>query len=172
MGKTHGRKKASRHNRSAHRKAAWLKNNTADLLPKVVIMPRGLNTVTGPVLAYLNEKRGLQVTLPELMKATDCNESQIRACLSYLRGKDFNIETVVTGQCWIYRSAPKSEVVREAPAPEVENTSPMPAPPTPKPKFTMPVVSKDVEFFRVVSRTEERVLLEDAQGKIYRATEI
>lgn len=67
---------------------------------------------------------------------------------------------------------------------------PVPAPPrkpvyavpTPQPRppvgdggggrFIMPAPHKENEFFRVVSRNAERVLLEDAQGKVWRATEI
>lgn len=39
-------------------------------------------------------------------------------------------------------------------------------------KFVMPRPHTDNEFMRVISRTEERVLLEDAHGKVWRATEI
>lgn len=184
MGKQHGHRK--QHRRSTAKRQRFLVRDAVQKPREVLIMPKGMNTVTGPVLKFLNERRGSQVTIHELVEATGLEEDKIRASLSYLRSKLFHIDTVVTGQCWIYRSAPVGEVVKEAPAPTIiESTGTVTGraplekqsieqPPTAlsKPKFTMPAISKDVEFFRVVSKNEERVLLEDAFGKIYKATEI
>jgi len=182
MGKSHLRNKRHKSRPAAHHK--FLNRDAVPKPKEVLIMPKGMNTVTGPVLKFLNERRGLQVTIHELVEATGLEEDKIRASLSYLRSKLFSIDTVVTGQCWIYRSAPVGEVVKEAPpvaihekptvtVPLDERPGLVTSPPVDnKPKFTMPAISKDVEFFRVISRNEERVLLEDASGKIYKATEI
>ena len=177
MGKSHHRNKARRR----HLTASAAKYLHRDSIPKpkeVIIMPRGFNTTTGPLLNYLEKRQGVKVTLPELVKELGLNEGQIRASLSYMRSKKFDIETVVTGQCWIYRAAPPSEVVKEAPAPEVVppitpiSTAFPITPPVDKPKLTMPKVDRDVEFFQVVSKSGDRVILKDFEGRIYKATEI
>lgn len=177
MGKSHNRNKARRRHITVSA-SQFLNRDSVKKPEEVIIMPRGINTTTGPLLKYLNEHRGLQVTLPELEKELGLNANQIRASLTYMRAKRFDIETVVTGQCWIYRAAPPSEVAKEAPAPEVvPPATPIPTafpmtPPVDKPKLTMPKVDRDVEFFQVVSKSEDRVILKDSEGRVYKATEI
>lgn len=195
MGKSHHRNKARRR----HLTASAAKYLHRDSIPKpkeVIIMPRGFNTTTGPLLNYLEKRQGIKVTLPELVKELGLNEGQIRASLSYMRSKKFDIETVVTGQCWIYRAAPPSEVAEETPTPEINQLTGLPGSitgrltppvepvmqtiptafpmtsPVEKPKFTMPKVDRDVEFFQVVSKSAERVILKDSEGRVYKATEI
>jgi hypothetical protein len=170
MGKQHSHNKARGNSKQRARRSNFRFKDVAKPKEKVSIMPRGINTVTGPLLSYLEEHRGEQVTLPELVKAVNCNEGQIRASLSYMRGKNFAIDTVVTGQCWVYRAAPKESVVEETKVEEVVTP-----PPTPKPgppPMIMPKKVETNEYLRVVDRSDERLILIDARGKIYKAVEI
>ena len=183
MGKQHGSRKARSHGPKHHRRTIFAIKDVPKPTGKISIMPRGINTVTGPLLAYFEEHRGEQVTLPELMKATNCNEGQIRASISYMRGKRFDFETVVTGQCWIYRTAPAEPMAKETeteeePKPEVKESPvekhvtviphSVPGPPP----MIMPKRVETNEYLRVVDRSDERLILIDARGKIYKAVEI
>lgn len=184
MGKQHNRKKARTHTQASHRRSTFISRDVVKPTEKISIMPRGINTVTGPVLEYLENHRGAQVTLTELKNATGCNDNQIRASISYMRGKRFAIDTVVTGQCWVYRAAPPPPVAQETetpkesgtttdrltiPSPNIEEAErPKPAPPA----IIMPKKLDSNEYLRVVDRSEERLILIDARGKVYKAVEI
>lgn len=168
MGKKSSRNKARANTLKRNRRSNFIKRDIPKPVDKVSIMPRGLNTVTGPLLSYLEEHRGEQVTLPEIKNAIECSDNQIRASLSYLRGKNFAIDTVVTGQCWIYRAAPTKPVVEKTNTEEVVKPTPKPTPPP----MIMPNRVETNEYLRVVDRSDERLILIDVRGKIYKAVEI
>lgn len=181
MGRQHSQNKARGNSKQRARRNNFKMRDAVKPIDKVSIMPRGVNTVTGPLIAYLEEHRGQQVTLPELMKATNCNEIQVRASLTYMRGKNFDIETVVTGQCWVYRAAPESKVAEETKAPTEEvikaplvekHVTVVPHSVPGPPPMVMPKRIETNEYLRVVDRSEERLILIDARGKIYKAVEI
>ena len=153
------------------------------------------------VFEYLAKNRDVEVGIQELMEETGRDRHQVQGAINNLRKrKQCVIQAPVPGRVFVYRgmgtpdeamaSSPsqitqkKLEAVmskteeRIAQNPENRPTVTVIKPgigtvPVPeKGKFIMPSPSKDNEFFRVISRNSDRVLLEDAGGKVWRATEI
>lgn len=147
------------------------------------------------VFDYLAKNRDVEVGIQELMEETGRDRHQVQGAINNLRKrKQCVIQAPVPGRVFVYRgmgtpieamaSSPSQitqkkleEVVsktedRLAKNPENVVRFQPTSPPVDKGKFIMPSPSKDNEFFRVLSRTDERVILEDANGQVWRATEI
>lgn len=152
------------------------------------------------IFEILVQNKNVEVTVGQLEKATGKSRHQVQGAINNLRRrKGAVIVSPSPGRVFVYQGmAPAENVEREdgsvvsepkQPAPieamfdKVEqrlanNPDNKPATTVKTPggtlvgKFVMPKPHTDNEFMRVISRTNERVLLEDAHGKVWRATEI
>jgi hypothetical protein len=106
----------------------------------------GSPRTTDKIVDFLHEHANITVTLTEIMKVTELNKSQVQNGVANLRSRHgLNIETKLAGQMWIYHP--------NVPAP------------TEEPKRVSRV-------FELVGEAKAGLVIQDEDGKLYRAEEL
>lgn len=103
----------------------------------------GAPRTTDKILEFLSEHQNINVTLSEIMKVTGLTKDQVQSGVNNLRTRHgLNIETVMAGQLWIYH--PNTPVAAG-------------------PQRTM---------FELVGQAKAGLIIQDEDGKLYRAEEL
>jgi len=98
------------------------------------------------IIDFLSEHPNINVTLNEIIQVTGLKKEQVQSGMSNLRSRNgLNIETLVAGQLWTYHPT--------APAPTGE-------------KHVTPQV------FELVGQAKAGLIIQDEDGKLYRAEEL
>lgn len=156
-------------------------------------------SVIDQIMPVFVRNKNIEVTVEELVEETGLTKAQIRNCVSNMRQRGVDIQVVITARIWIYRGLKEDSkgsfraaavIDREVTA-EMEKTPPIPKPGPPpgkpitpafqppvatppmKPRgqLVMPSPNHQVEMFRVVHKSDTRVILESADGRLWRAVE-
>lgn len=108
----------------------------------------GSPRTTDKIIAFLSEHPNINVTLNEIMQVTSLTKAQVQSGMANLRTRHgLNIETRLAGQLWTYHP--------NAPAPTEEETKPV----TP-------------QVFELVGQARAGLIIQDEDGKLYRAEEL
>lgn len=109
------------------------------------------------VVRHLSENLGLPVHIDDMVKMTGADKSSVQAAmLVLLKEGKLNIDTVVGGNTWIYRGPTQQTVVAAASAPVAPARE---------------VGSKQM-YTELGEAKDGTKILEDEEGKLWRATEL
>jgi hypothetical protein len=106
-------------------------------------------TVSLPILEYLAAHPNQTVTQAELMKALDFNRDQVRQGLSTIRSKKLPVVSMLAGGAWKY--VPDNETV---------------------PQVQPPPVKTNEVFEYLATANNGDMIIQDVDGKLYRAKEL
>lgn len=151
--------------------------------PRYEEMMPSNNSIASPVLKVLQDNRGKNVTISQLLEETGLEAHKIRNAINHMKARGLQVRTIIRGQAWVFE-----ETDRPVPTPdpvvqkivekvyesteETPKVTPTPPPSVERGKFVMPRPHADNEFMRVISRKPNRVVLEDAEGTIWIANEL
>jgi|SRR4051812_15365863 hypothetical protein len=107
----------------------------------------GAPRTTDKIIDFLTEHANINVTLTEIMQVTGLTKSQVQNGIGTLKNRNnLNIETKLAGQVWIY--------------------SPVNPATTSEEKVVTPQV------FELVGNAKAGLIIQDEDGKLYRAEEL
>lgn len=108
----------------------------------------GAPRTTIKVLDWLKDKENLRIHVADAVKDTGLDKKQVLSALGNLRNRaGYNIESVISGEVYMYRSGPKKE--------EVDT------------------IGSDKRLFEELGTAKDgRLIIQDARGTLFEAKEL
>jgi hypothetical protein len=122
----------------------------------------GSARTTDKILGYLNGHANVNITVTELMEATELTKSQVQIGMNNLRTRyGLNVQSIVSGNLWRYRPETEAEQLAKdkANGSSANTKTPLRGP-------------GPSSMYELVGEAKTGIIIQDEDGKLYRAEEL